>query len=204
MVRKAHLLIKIVLIALIYPSCTAPSTKDNTDVSLLVDTTMIPLDTILSDDSNLYMDNGIYYIDSLPYDGYVKKMNIQNVVSVGSYYRGSQHGHTVTYYENGDLKDIRSYREGKAFGRHTGYWENGHKKFEFLYIDDRREGLQQQWYESGTPYSFLTFKDDREEGMQKAWRENGKPYINYEVKDGHRYGMQKAALCYTLKDGAIK
>jgi antitoxin component YwqK of YwqJK toxin-antitoxin module len=172
-------------------------------VSLIIDTSQIPKDTVLLE--KLKLDNGIYYLNNKSFSGYIKaQYNSNQTSSIGAYLNGKQEGVTTTFYPSGKMRDSRSYKNGMAFGRHYGYWENGHLKFEFIYVNDKREGINKQWYISGKPYAFLTFKDDKEHGMQRAWRENGKPYINYEAIDGNRYGLQKSALCYTLVDEKIK
>jgi antitoxin component YwqK of YwqJK toxin-antitoxin module len=204
MAQKAHSLFKIIFALIFLANCQNHKEKEQKSFSLLVDTSIIPKDTIQLDDKNLKLDNGVYFLNTKLFSGYIKEIYHNQIVSVGSYWNGKQEGITKTFFPIGKLKDCRSYKDGKAFGRHYGYWANGKMKFDFIYVNEKREGLQKQWYESGTPYAFLTFKDDREDGMQKAWRENGKPYINYEAKDGFRYGLQKSALCYSLRNGKIQ
>ena len=210
---KAHShfnILGVFLIPLMFFACNNSPKKEpkksTEQVSLLVDTSMIPNDTVMVSNKNLVLDNGVYLLNKVAFTGYIEELHEKSdkIKSIGSYLNGKQEGETKTYYEDGSLKDNRSYKEGRAYGRHVGNWENGNPKFDFVYINDKREGLQKQWYESGAKYAFLTFKDDTEDGMQKAWRENGKPYINYEAKNGFRYGLQKAALCYTLRDGKLK
>lgn len=207
--QKGHLLFKIfcLLIIVTLSSCYNKSAKEEDALpsSFVVNTSMIPTDTILSHNKDLKLDNGITYLKNNVFSGYIKQMYDENQTkSIYSFYKGKQEGLSITYFPNGKIKDSRSYKTGKSFGRHFGYWKNGHQKYDFTYKDDKREGLQKQWYETGTPYSFLNYKNDSEEGMQKAWRQNGKPYINYQAKDGHRYGLQKSNLCYTLRDGKLK
>jgi antitoxin component YwqK of YwqJK toxin-antitoxin module len=204
MAQKAHSLFKIIFALIFLANCQNHKEKDQKSFSLLVETSMIPKDTIQLDNKNLKLDNGIYYLNNKAFSGYIKELYNHQTVSVGSYWNGKQEGITKTFFPNGKLKDSRSYKDNKAFGRHYGYWANGYQKFDFIYVNEKREGLQKQWYESGKPYAFLTFKNDREDGMQKAWRENGKSYINYEAKDGFRYGLQKSALCYSLRNGKIQ
>lgn len=207
MAQKAHLLIRFIIPVVIgFCSCTN-TVKEGEAISssFTVDTVLIPFDTVLSTASNLKLDNGIFYLNNLLFSGYIKE-NYDNdsIKLIVGFYKGMQHGKSVSFYPNGKQRDIRMYRENKSYGKQIGFWENGNQKFEFQYLNDKREGLNKQWYESGKPYAFLTFKDDREEGMQQAWRENGKPYINYEAKDGFRYGLQKSNLCYTLEDEKFK
>jgi antitoxin component YwqK of YwqJK toxin-antitoxin module len=210
---KAHShfnILGVFLIPLLFFACNNSPKKEpkksTEQVSLLVDTSMIPNDTVKVSNKNLVLDNGVYLLNKVAFTGYIEELheNSSKTKSVGSYLNGKQEGETKTYFLDGSLRDNRSYKEGRAYGRHIGNWENGNPKFDFVYINDKREGLQKQWYESGAKYAFLTFKDDTEDGMQKAWRENGKPYINYEARNGFRYGLQKAALCYTLRDGKLK
>lgn len=170
-----------------------------------VDVSKVPNYTVVKNDTNLKLSNGIYLYNGKPFSGYInQKFENDSTKYIGSYLDGKQYGVSKTFFPNGMPETERSFRNGKAYGKHIGYWENGNKKFEFIYNDNKREGLQKQWYESGNRYCELNYVDDNENGMQKAWRENGKLYINYQVKNGIRYGLQKSGLCYTLKDQKIK
>ncbi|SDY61684.1 toxin-antitoxin system YwqK family antitoxin [Hymenobacter psychrophilus] len=170
-----------------------------------VDVSQVPDTTVARTDAALNLHNGVYYLGSKPYSGFVQELYPTGAVkSNASYYAGRQHGLTRTFWADGRPHEVRSYRAGLAYGRHTGFWPNGHRKFDFVYADDKREGSHKQWYESGNIYCDLNFADDQEVGRQQAWRENGKVYINYAVRDGVRYGLQKSALCYTLRDGQLK
>lgn len=190
------------LLSLFIAGCTVTTRPDEKPVMREpVDVSGVPSDTLLSSYRGLILTNGIYYADGKPVSGFIRETyGNGRLKSVGSYYRGRQHGITRTYYADGTPRDERTYKDNVSYGRHFGFWENGHRKFDFVYYDDKREGLQKQWYETGEPYAFLTFANDQESGMQQAWRQNGKLYINYETKDGIRYGLQKSALCYTLRD----
>ncbi len=205
MAQKEHLLFKQALLfftVFIFIKCT--NTKKEEAISkpsFFVDTSLVPKDTVLSTDLNVKLDNGIFYLNNLPFSGYVKEFYPNKSISlVAGFVNGKQHGTSTCYFPNGKIRFIRMYKENKSFGKHIEYWENGNPKFEFYYLNDKREGPNKQWYISGKPYAFLNFKDDKENGLQQAWRENGRAYINYEAKDGFRYGLQKSALCYTLKD----
>jgi antitoxin component YwqK of YwqJK toxin-antitoxin module len=207
MVQKEHLRFRFVIFAALvfsFASCsTVKKEEEINSSSFFVDTILIPKDTVLSE--KLKLENGIYYLNSVPFSGCRKELFANNKVSmIASYLNGMQHGTSTSFYPNGQLQFVRMYKENKSFGKHFGYWENGNPKFEFYYLKDKREGSNKQWYITGKPYAFLNFKDDKEEGMQQAWRENGKPYMNYEVKEGIRYGLQKSGLCYTLIDEKMK
>lgn len=203
MAQKEHSRFRFIIFAALafgFAGCSG-TTKGGeiTYSSFFVDTSLIPTDTVLSE--KLKLENGIYYLNNMPFSGYRKELYGNNNVSlVAGYLNGMQHGKSVSYYPDGQTCYIRMYKKNKSFGKHIAYWENGNLKFEFYYLNDKREGPNKQWYQSGRPYAFLNFKDDKENGLQQAWRENGKAYINYEAKDGFRYGLQKSGLCYTLKD----
>ncbi len=197
------------LLILVVVSCSKAGKEPQEYVfspaSLVIDNSIIPIDSIKSDESGVEIINGVVYRNKLNFSGYVITSSVDSkAYKVEGFLNGMQHGRSVEYYPGGALKTLRMYKENKSYGKHIGYWENGNQKFEFYYNGDKREGPNKQWYESGAPYAFLNYKDDREEGLQQAWRENGKVYINYEVKDGYRYGLQKSALCYTLKDEKLK
>lgn len=209
MALKEHLLFnKILLLALVCSLAACSNIKREEEMTssfLLIDTALVPHDTVLANTINLHLDNGVYYINNKPFSGYVKSFYANNMGSlIAGYLNGMQHGLSTSYFPNGKLMFIRTYKENKSFGKHIGYWENGNLKFEFYYDNDKRTGTHKQWYESGQAYTVLNYKDDQEAGMQQAWRENGKPYINYEAKDGFRYGLQKSNLCYTLIDEKLK
>ena len=207
MAQKEHSLFNLVLFsaALFFlNSCTSPNNEKKEELvsasSFIIDTALIPHDTVLSTQKSLVLNNGIYYLNNGVYSGYIKMLNPNDSLNmIGGILNGMLHGRSISFYPDGKTRDIRMYKENKSFGRQIGFWENGNPKFEFYYLDDKREGSNKQWYHSGEPYAFLNFKDDKENGMQQAWRENGKPYINYEARDGYRYGLQKSSLCYTLQ-----
>jgi antitoxin component YwqK of YwqJK toxin-antitoxin module len=185
--------------------CYQPKDNSMKHIFEKIDVSQIPNDTIFQNNSTLKLQNGIYYLGSKPYSGFIKDVfQTDNLKSIGSYFEGKQHGISKTFFPNGKLETLRNYRNGIGYGRHFGYWKNGNMKFDFIYFNDKREGIQKQWYESGRRYYELIYTNDQENGMQKAWRENGKAFINYEVKNGIRYGLQKSALCYTLKNERIK
>ena len=195
----------IIICLLIFNSCDNKKEKVVSNIFEKVDVTQIPKTTIFKNDSSLKLNNGVYYVGSKPYSGFIKEIYTTDTLKwIGSYFNGKQHGSTKAFFENGKLESERNYKDGVGYGRHCGYWKNGNMRFDFSYFNDKREGLQKQWYESGSKYYALNFKDDHENGMQKAWRENGKPYINYEVKNGISYGLKKSALCYTLKDQELQ
>jgi antitoxin component YwqK of YwqJK toxin-antitoxin module len=195
----------ILILCIFFYGCSQPQNERITTVFEKVDVSQIPSDSLSQSDSTLKLKNGVYYRKHKPFTGFLKEVYTTDTLkSVGSYFKGNQHGTTKTFFPNGKLETLRNYRNGLAYGQHLGYWQNGNKKFDFTYFNDKREGKQKQWYESGCQYCELTFANDQENGIQKAWRENGKLYINYEVKDGKRFGLQKSALCYTLKNEQLK
>ena len=205
--RFKHLIIGATII--LFTSCADKNNmrneKEATPSSFSVDTSLIKKDTVISTSAKLVLNNGIYYFNNLLFSGYIKKLYPDNSTeSINGIMNGMLQGRAVSYFETGQLRDVRMYKENKSFGKSYGLWEDGKLKFEYYYLDDKRQGSNKQWYKSGQPYAFLNFKDDQEDGMQHAWRENGKPYINYEVKDGIRYGLQKSNLCYTLVDEKFK
>ncbi len=122
---------QIVFIATVYCFISCTNTKKEeamTSFYFLADTTLVPKDTVLSD--RLKLDNGIYYLNNKAFSGYRKEVYENGKPGlIGSYLNGMQHGTTLTFFNNGKLKDKREYKLNKSFGKHVGYWENGNQKF---------------------------------------------------------------------------
>jgi hypothetical protein len=109
MARKAHLLFSLIVFCSI--NCKNNKEDAATVSSLLVDTTMIPKDTILINQPTLQLNNGVYFLDEKPFSGYIKEnYDPKRLKSIGSYWQGKQEGSTLTFYENGKNRDNRSYK----------------------------------------------------------------------------------------------
>ena len=135
MVQKELSLIKNILfiICVFVFGCYQP--KDNKMMNIFekIDVSQIPNDTIFQNHSALILLNGVYYLGSKPYSGFIKDLYQKgNLKSIGSYFKGKQHGMTKTYFPNGRLETLRNYRNGIGYGRHFGYWKNGNMKFDFI------------------------------------------------------------------------
>lgn len=182
------------------------SNKNVVGKDYFIDTSGVEADTVLINDSNLLLMNGVYLTNHKRYSGIIKELYPNKMVkNLRSVYHGMLHGTYKSFYENGLPYEVRRYKNNMATGRHYAYWPDGKTlKFDFLYYEEKREGLQRKWYKSGKPYIFSYYTDDHEDGLQRGWRENGKLYLNYVAKDGHTYGLQQTALCYTLIDEEIK
>ncbi|MFP5041731.1 toxin-antitoxin system YwqK family antitoxin [Parasediminibacterium sp. JCM 36343] len=196
-------------ICFIMCSCNHSSNQNKESViakSYLVDTSVIPRDTVFVTDKNVSRVNGLYQYKNNPFSGIIKELYDNGKVKKQlSVYQGMLHGTYRSYYEDGKPWEIRSYKNNLSTGKHYGFWAvSGNRHFEYNYYEEKMEGLQKKWYKSGKPLLFLNYVDDREEGLQQGWRENGKLYLNYVAKDGYRYGLQKSALCYTLRNEKIK
>jgi hypothetical protein len=106
--------------------CSQPKEGKTINSFEQVDVSQIPNDTILQNSSTLSLQNGVYYIGSKPYSGFIKDVyETDTLKSIGSYFQGKQHGTTKTFFPNGKLETKRNYRNGIGYGQHLGYWKNG-------------------------------------------------------------------------------
>lgn len=171
-----------------------------------IDTTHIPKDTLDISHEKIALVNGFYCVAGQKYSGILRQLYPNGKVkSYRSIWEGMLHGTYRSFYENGQVFEVRQYKNNLSTGRHYGYWaESGKMKFDFSYYEDKREGKQKKWYKSGKPLIVLNYEDDHEVGLQQAWRENGKLYVNYVVKDGYMYGLQQTALCYKLVNQEVE
>jgi antitoxin component YwqK of YwqJK toxin-antitoxin module len=208
LLRNNHFLAVAAFCVIIIGSCQNAQKKlETTDFKdFNIDISLIPNDTINSNDKKLSLVNGIYWYNNKKYAGIIIELypngNLKKQFSV---YQGMLHGMYRSFYENKMPWEIRSYKNNLSTGKHFGYWPiTGNPKFEYSYYEEKMEGLQKKWYPNGRPYLSLRYANDHEEGLQQGWRDNGKLFLNYEAKDGFRYGLQKATLCYTLKDEQVK
>ena len=95
MAQKEHLLFKLTfLIVYIFSfGCSQPKEQK-------VDLSQIPHDTIVLNNARLKLQNGVYYLGSKPYSGFIKEeYATKTLKSIGSYFQGKQHGLTNLFSE---------------------------------------------------------------------------------------------------------
>jgi antitoxin component YwqK of YwqJK toxin-antitoxin module len=135
MVQKERLHFSFIIFAVLAISFTSCSNTKKGDkinsYSFFVDTALILKDTVLLTAPNLKLYNGVYYVNNIPFSGYIKALFNNKVSMVASYLNGMQHGSSISYYPTGQLRFVRMYKENKSYGKYIGYWENGNSKFEF-------------------------------------------------------------------------
>ncbi|MDB2385079.1 hypothetical protein N9V96_01255 [Polaribacter sp.] len=198
------------VVFLVFTSCetkkTTPLETKNKSFNYSIDTTNIPKDTIDFKNQNVSQINGIYYYNNELYSGIVyKELKGFKVKTYSSVLNGKLHGEYRSYYENGNLYEIRNYKNNTSSGKQFGYWKNSNiLKFEYNYFNNKKEGLQKCWYANGNIAYIYNYKNDNQDGFQKAWRLNGSLYRNFEVKNGVRYGFQRSKSCYEISDGEIQ
>ncbi|WP_109832892.1 toxin-antitoxin system YwqK family antitoxin [Reichenbachiella versicolor] len=150
---------------------------------------------------NFYLDNGVVYLDSIPYSGYLLSYRNEKLYSKEGYYDGRLHGTTAKYYSDGKLMQVRPYANGEKDGEHLGYYPNGKLKFKYYFEDGLSQGTHYEWYKDGNPKAEMNYIDGRERGRQRVWRPDGKLRSNYITREnGRQYGMLGIKRC-TKIDG---
>lgn len=145
---------------------------------------------------NLYADNGVLCLDSLPYSGYIVSHRGEALTSRVAYYEGRRHGLAMKYFADGSVKEDRNYLRGNKDGVHTGYYPSGQLRFKYTFIDGLSEGTHFEWYEDGSLRAELNYKEGKERGQQRVWRKDGKLRTNYVTREnGRQYGMMGIKRC---------
>ena len=58
-------------------------------------------------------------------------------------------GSSVSYYDNGRLKEKENYKDGKADGLYETYYENGQQRYKWNYKDGKSDGFQYTYKRNG-------------------------------------------------------
>jgi antitoxin component YwqK of YwqJK toxin-antitoxin module len=169
----------------------------------VVNTIVIPTDTIIVPVSNASMKNGVLFFKDKPFSGVVLHYfdSTKQPQSVQSFFNGKEEGWLFTYYPNGNKESKRYFHLGEKDSVHTGWWDNGNNRFEYHFTKGQYNGLFKEWYRnSGNALTEIVYVNGVDVSG-KSWRENGKLFTNFINKDGRHYGLQNSQPCYTVKDG---
>tara|TARA_B110000259_G_scaffold112128_1_gene128024 strand:- start:322 stop:1488 length:1167 start_codon:yes stop_codon:yes gene_type:complete len=64
-----------------------------------------------------------------------------------------------SYYENGQLKEVKTYKDGNYYGLFEIYYENGQLAEKYNYKDGNSDGLFESYYENGQLKSKENYRD---------------------------------------------
>ena len=118
------------------------------------------------------------------------------------------------FFSNGQLKSRTNYQPksdgGKEHGLSIVYWENTQLKREGNYKDGKKEGLWEEYRRDGLISSRTNFKDGKKEGLEEIYRDDllqliynykgGKKeelFEKYEYEDGKQFWYEQG----NYKDG---
>jgi len=94
---------------------------------------------------------------------------------------GKAHGRIKHWYKNGQIEEVSDWDNGIQNGIYETYHENGKPKQKALWINGKREGKADSWYNSGQQEILHFYKNGLLEGGIKEWYPNGnlKRIANY-------------------------
>lgn len=157
----------------------------------------IPNRIITSPDVNLSEREGVLYLGSQKYSGYViqnypnKKLSSKN-----GYSNGKLEGKQEKWFENGAKMEVRYYSNNHKIGKHEGWYNNGQKRFEYFIENDVPIKTHREWHPNGQIFTSFNFnKDGQPEGTQQMWFPTGQIKANYVIKNGRRFGFLGAKGC---------
>jgi antitoxin component YwqK of YwqJK toxin-antitoxin module len=106
---------------------------------------------------DLVITNGLHYkkFTDVPFTGKVTGK------TQGSFKDGKEHGPSVSYHDNGRIKEKGTYKDGKKDGPWVTYHDNGQLWFKGTVKDGKPDGPWVNYNKDGTVYESLTgtYKD---------------------------------------------
>jgi antitoxin component YwqK of YwqJK toxin-antitoxin module len=164
------------------------------------------LRTKIEINANFHSENGILFLKTEPYTGYVFSFypNTKDTAEVSGFLNGKEHGHWKKYYPNKKLKQQRFFDDGLKVGTYTAWYENGRKQLEYKFLNNEYEGVCRLWNIEGKMIQEMTYHKGYEEGSQKMYYDNGKIRSNYTIKNGRRYGLLGTKNCINVSDSIFK
>lgn len=85
-----------------------------------------------------------------------------------------KHGSYRTYFENGQLMSVGSYDRGSQTGSFESWHANGEKAASGNYVAGSQDGAWSWWHENGMRKASATYKRGRADGEVLAWSDSGK------------------------------
>jgi antitoxin component YwqK of YwqJK toxin-antitoxin module len=176
--------------------------NDSTDVVI-----EIPNRTIEKSFLNYNRKISLWTLNNEPYSGYaVSYYSDSTLKEKIGILNGKTESQSLTFYEDGHLKQLSNYHNGKLHGEKKLWTSNtshvllSHLNYQF----GKPHGEQKTWYPTGELHKILNMNMGKEDNIQQAFRKNGALYANYEAKEGRIFGLKKAALCFGLEDENIQ
>lgn len=85
-----------------------------------------------------------------------------------------QHGPEITYFLDGQKKQVQYYRKGKLWGPATYWFDNGVRQGSVFYSEGRLDGVAKSWTQDGHIESVKNWKNGKLHGPQIDYSPEGK------------------------------
>jgi antitoxin component YwqK of YwqJK toxin-antitoxin module len=98
-------------------------------------------------------------------------------------------GWEVSFYANGQVKELCQYKNGKPDGLFRKWRVDGEKQIEGNYKDGKRDGLYTEWFRDGLKRE-ENYKDGKRDGLYTEWWfRDGQKNQEGNYKDGKKDGL---------------
>lgn len=201
MAQQAQLLNKLWIVIVGFIACNAKEPAMTRTTNLVV-----PNNWVNYTDGALNNLNGVMYYQSSPFSGklYALYSNNLDTAFVHSYFSGKEEGEWRSFYEDGQMKELRFFSNGKKTGRYLVWWPNGKPFMQYQLENDEYQGTCKEWNEKGLMVKQMNYQQGHEVGSQKWWYDNGKIKANYIIQDGRRFGLLGTKNCINVTDSIFK
>jgi antitoxin component YwqK of YwqJK toxin-antitoxin module len=101
---------------------------------------------------------------------------------------GTQHGPSISWSANGNVKAEANFDQGKLEGVYRIYHESGALQEEGHYIADKKNGMFTSWAEDGTKLLEQKFSRDQRDGLVQQWYPSGGLKFSENYRQGQKHG----------------
>ncbi len=106
------------------------------------------------------------------------------LTSEESYSNGELHGPKKTFYEEGQISEVKYFSDGVADGEWKQFFQSGKVKIKCAYQDGKMHGRYKAFYPNGVPYIVGRYKNGVKSGVWATYDEKGEVEKEIEYENG--------------------
>ncbi len=119
-------------------------------------------------------------------NGVIRELNLcsKNTNNDICIYKGTQHKKRISFFDNGQLRNVAEYKNNRLHNEQIDYWKNGVIQHKRNYLNGIQEGEEIQYWEDGSVRSKRNYLNDKTEGLWLTYHLNGKLSMKSEYRNG--------------------